>query len=67
MELTVVVSILFVSVRQEIGSRNWSPQKKEVLGGFLVLGKETCFFPSSPSISLYYTAAAAAAAASYQL
>ena len=56
-----MVSFSFVSVRREIGSR--SPQKKEVLGGFLVLGKETCFFPSSPSPSTTTTAAAA----SYQL
>ena len=43
MELTVVVSISFLSVRQKFGSR--SPQKKKDLGVFFVLGKETCFFP----------------------
>ena len=41
MELTVVVSISFVSVRQK-----WfeSTRKKEGLGGFLVIGKELPFF-----------------------
>ena len=46
----LVVSISFVSVWQK-----WSSEHRgKVVWGFLVIGKETCFFPTTTSTTYYY-------------